>query len=255
MSEATPPERDAKKSQFTPEGWQIAGNAFFSGTPSGCKTFPEYSGGITSLRFVQPPANIYDRFAAGNSFSHVSVIWHHGFIFRVLVLSVLLVIFFGSAVLAEPPEQIAAQLARRALTDSNAMLIVTDLTTRIGPRLDGSEAEKRAAAWAKARFEQLGFDKVWIEPFELAHGWQRGEERAEVISPVPQPLAVTALGGSPATPPEGVTAEIALFKTYDALLAAPPGSLTGKIAVVTQPMVRAQDGAGYGEANKIRTSG
>ena len=39
------------------------------------------------------------------------------------------------------------------------------------------------------------------------------------------------------------------------LLAAPPGSLAGKIAVVTQRMVRTQDGSGYGAAIPIRRSG
>jgi hypothetical protein len=157
--------------------------------------------------------------------------------------------------LAEPPEETAALLARRALVDSNAMEIVTDLTTRIGPRLDGSEAEKRAADWAQKYFEKLGFDKVWTENFDLLHGWQRGAERAEVLSPSPQPLAVTALGSSPATPPDGLTAEIVLFKTYAELIAAPPGSLKGKIAVVTEPMVRTQDGYGYSLASKNRVFG
>jgi hypothetical protein len=63
------------------------------------------------------------------------------------------------------------------------------------------------------------------------------------------------LGGSVATPPEGIEAEIALFRTYDALLAAPPGSLTGKIAVVTERMVRTVNGEGYGAANPIRRNG
>ncbi len=156
---------------------------------------------------------------------------------------------------SDTPEQIAASLAQHALTNSGAMQIVTDLTTDVGPRLDGSEAEKRAAAWAQQRFKQLGFDKVWTEAFPLEHGWARGIEQAEIISPSPQPLVVTALGGSVATPADGITAEIALFKTYDELLAAPSGSLTGKIAVVTQPMVRTQDGSGYSIANKIRTAG
>src|SRR5579883_1282105 len=62
---------------------------------------------------------------------------------------------------AEQPEQVATRLRQQALHDPTAMEIVTDLTTTIGPRLDGSEAEKRAATWAKNRFEQLGFDKVW----------------------------------------------------------------------------------------------
>lgn len=156
---------------------------------------------------------------------------------------------------AETPEQIASMLAQRALTNSGAVEIVRDLTTDIGPRLAGSEAEKRAAAWAKQRFEQLGFDKVWIESFPLEHAWVRGIETAEIISPSPQPLVVTALGDSVATPPEGITADIALFKTYDEFLAAPTNSVQGKIVVVTQPMARARDGHGYGEVNKIRNRG
>jgi len=72
---------------------------------------------------------------------------------------------------------------------------------------------------------------------------------------VPQHLAVTTLGGSVATDANGVEAEISLFRTYDDLLAAAPGSLNGKIAVVTQRMVRAQDGSGYGAANQFRRRG
>jgi hypothetical protein len=156
---------------------------------------------------------------------------------------------------AETPEQTAAMLAQRASANSGAMEILNSLTTEIGPRLAGSDAEKNAAAWARQRFEKLGFDKVWVEKFPLAHGWVRGEENAEIISPSPQPLVVCALGSSVATPPGGIEAEVALFKTYDELLAMPTNSLTGKIAVVTQPMVRAQDGSGYSALNKIRTAG
>jgi len=152
-------------------------------------------------------------------------------------------------------QRVAASLAARALANSGAMEIVTSLTTEIGPRLDGSPAEKRAAEWAKERLKRMGFDRVWIEPFQLQHGWVRGIETAELIRPAPQPLVVTALGGSVPTPPEGIEAEVALFRTYDEMLAAPPGSLAGKIAVVTQAMPRTQDGSGYGYANKIRTQG
>jgi hypothetical protein len=69
----------------------------------------------------------------------------------------------------ETPDEIAAVLAQKAMTNSAAMTLVADLSTEIGPRLAGSEAEKRAAAWAKLRFEQLGFDKVWSETFPLEH--------------------------------------------------------------------------------------
>jgi carboxypeptidase Q len=174
---------------------------------------------------------------------------------RYICAAALAVLSCLPAFAAETPDQIAAALGRKALTNSGAMEIITDLTTENGPRLAGSAAEKRAAAWAKQRFEQIGFDKVWIETFPLEHGWERGIEKAEIISPSPQPLVVTALGGSVATPPEGIEAEIALFKTYDALLAMPTNSLNGKIAVVTEPMVTTKSGAGYGAINRMRNAG
>jgi Zn-dependent M28 family amino/carboxypeptidase len=161
----------------------------------------------------------------------------------------------AAAASSESPDQIATTLAQKALTNSAAMELITDLTTENGPRLAGSAAEKRAAEWARRRFEQLGFDKIWIETFPLEHGWIRGIEKAEVVSPSPQPLVVTALGGSVATPPEGLEAEIALFKTYAELLALPTNSLKGKIAVVTQPMIRGRTEAGYGALNRMRNAG
>src|SRR4051794_4199465 len=98
-------------------------------------------------------------------------------------ISFALTIGRGFGANGDTPDQIAAMLAQKALTNSGAMEIVRDLTTEIGPRLAGSDAEKRAAAWAKERFEKLGFDKAWIETFPLEHGWARGIETAEIMSP------------------------------------------------------------------------
>ena len=156
-----------------------------------------------------------------------------------------------------PPESLAiaaSSLGQKALNDPAAFAFVESLTTEIGQRLAGTEAHKRAVEWAEARLKQAGFENVHSEPFTLP-AWIRGAESAEIVDPVPQHLAITALGGSVATGGDGIEAEIALFRTYAELLAAPPGSLAGKIAVVTQHMVRAQDGSGYGAANPIRRAG
>ena len=67
---------------------------------------------------------------------------------------------------------------------------------------------------------------------------------------------MAALGHSIATPAEGVEAEVVFFDGLDALLAAPAGSLSGKIAVVDGgQMVRMQDGSGYGPLSRIRGVG
>jgi hypothetical protein len=148
----------------------------------------------------------------------------------------------------------AEGLRDKALRDNEAYPLLEGLTTEIGPRLAATDAEHRAADWAAARLKRLGFENVHLEPFTMT-AWMRGQETAEVTAPFPQRLVITALGGSVATPPEGIEAEAVIFKTYDELLAAPMGSLTGKIAVVTQPMPRTGDGSGYGASYQIRGLG
>ncbi|MBA4805363.1 MAG: M20/M25/M40 family metallo-hydrolase [Brevundimonas sp.] len=148
----------------------------------------------------------------------------------------------------------AEQLRDRALRDNAAYELVEELTTRFGPRLAGSASEQASAAWGAAKFREMGFDNVSVEEFPLAL-WTRGEARVEILSPFPQPLEVVALGGSMATPAEGIEGEAAIFETYQQLLDQPEGSLTGKIAVVLQDTVQAQDGRGYGATSPIRGNG
>lgn len=150
--------------------------------------------------------------------------------------------------------RVAKELQQRALAGSPAFAHVESLTTEIGPRLAGSAANHRAEQWALARFKQLGLVNIRAESFTV-DGWERGIETAAITAPAPQPLHVTALGHSVATPPEGVEAEIVRFETLEDLEAAPAGSLTGKIAYVAARMPKLQDGAGYGLIVSARSRG
>lgn len=148
---------------------------------------------------------------------------------------------------------IAEALRDKALAGTQAFDIVEDLTTTVGPRLPGSEADARAVAWAVAKFRALGFDRVWTEPVTIPV-WRRGHERAEVVGAFAQPLVITALGGSVGT--DGVLeAEIVEFPNLQALREAPEGSLEGKIAFVSNRMERFIDGSGYGPAVVARSNG
>ena len=181
-------------------------------------------------------------------------------VLRTLVVAIGLAASAGATIRAAdaPPSGslvvTASSLGVKALNDPAAFDFVESLTTEIGQRLAGTEAHRRAVAWAVAKLKGAGFENVHSEQFTFP-AWIRGAESAEIVGSVPQHLAVTALGGSVATDANGIEAEIALFRTYDDLLAAAPGSLNGKIAVVTQRMVRTQDGSGYGAANRIRRRG
>lgn len=146
-------------------------------------------------------------------------------------------------------------LAHAAAPDSDvAWDLVRDLTTQIGPRPAGSPAEARAREWAAARLKALGFQKVAIEPFTM-RAYRRGTDKAELVGFAAQPLAITALGYSGATPEAGITAPLVYFPSLDALKAAPDGSLAGKIAFIDHAMAPTQDGSGYGPYGNVRRQG
>ncbi len=147
----------------------------------------------------------------------------------------------------------AERLRDRAMLGSKAYAIVESLTTEVGPRLAGTEADARAVAWAKAKFEALGFDRVWLQPVTFPT-WRRGHERASVLAPFAQPLAITALGGSVGTGGP-LEAEVVRFPDLATLQAVADGSLAGRIAFVDYRMERFRDGHGYTPASAIRSGG
>jgi hypothetical protein len=142
-------------------------------------------------------------------------------------------------------------LIEAARSDNPGYEILTSLTTEVGPRLAGTPAEARARDWAVAKMKDLGLANVRIEPFNVPL-WLRGVEKAEIVAPFPQPLVITALGGSASTGPDGVEGEVVAFESLAALEAASPDSVAGRIVFVDEPMARTRDGAGYGVAVKKR---
>ena len=51
----------------------------------------------------------------------------------------------------------AKSLIKKGLASDVGFEIVESLTTEIGPRLAGSEAEARARSWGEGKFRELGF--------------------------------------------------------------------------------------------------
>jgi len=148
----------------------------------------------------------------------------------------------------------AKQLRDETMVGSRAWNIVESLTTEVGPRLAGSEAEARAREWAVEKLSSYGFENVRVETFAM-DGWERGTEVAEIVAPFPQKLAITSLGNSVATADSGIEAEVVLFETLAALQAADVNSLTGKIAYVGHGMQPTQDGSSYGHFVRLRSAG
>lgn len=157
----------------------------------------------------------------------------------------------GTPALSGASLETAVELRERAQADGTAYALIEALTTEVGPRLPGSAADARAVAWAVARFQALGYDRVWTEPVTFPK-WERRSEQAAVVGAHAQPLVVTALGGSPAGE---VSAQIVRFDSIDALEAADSGDLRGKLVFVDVAMTRSRDGSGYGAAGPVRSRG
>jgi hypothetical protein len=101
---------------------------------------------------------------------------------------------------------------------------------------------------------ELGFVNVHSEPVTV-HVWLRGDERVEVLAPVPHRLVAAALGGSVGTPTGGIDADMVRVTSLDELRALPTEQATGHIVFVDARMERTHDGSGYGPAVRVRGAG
>ncbi|MDJ0916546.1 MAG: M28 family peptidase [Woeseiaceae bacterium] len=142
-------------------------------------------------------------------------------------------------------------LIQGGLDDTVGYAFVRDLTTEVGPRLAGSEAEERARSWSTQELAELGFQNIRVEPFPIPY-WSRRVDRASIVSPAPQDMVITALGGSTSTPPGGVEAEVIRFENMNELRAASSDVVSNKIVFIDEKMTRTQDGSGYGMAVRKR---
>ena len=151
-------------------------------------------------------------------------------------------------------EAIAEDLGHQALKDDYAWDITEGLTTEVGQRMAGTEAEARARAWSVAKLKAMGFANVRVDPFTMPV-WVRGAESASILSPFPQKLVIAALGNSASTPPGGIEGEIIGFNNVAALESALDSEVRGKIVFVSNAMPRTQDGSGYGAFGAARRQG
>jgi Zn-dependent M28 family amino/carboxypeptidase len=131
-----------------------------------------------------------------------------------------------------------ARLRDAALTDPWALNELRHLTDNIGPRLAGSPQAQAAVDYVAAEMRALGAD-VQLEKTTVPH-WVRGVETGALTSwpgatpDTTQKIVLTALGGSTATPPDGLTAEVVVVKNFEEARSLPPGAVKGKILLFNE---------------------
>ncbi|HEX8737109.1 MAG TPA: M28 family peptidase [Pyrinomonadaceae bacterium] len=151
-----------------------------------------------------------------------------------------------------------------ALQSDYALRQTAYLSNNIGARLSGSPQAERAVQYVAEEMRRIGLD-VRLQKLSVPH-WVRGEERAELVEfsgmaqGTTQKVVITALGGSIATAPEGLTGEIVVVNSFDELNRLGRDKIQGKIVLFNFKFDREMaasgfGGAAYGQATQYRGGG
>src|SRR5437016_8051311 len=166
---------------------------------------------------------------------------------------------FSQATLAD-----LKRLQQAALNSDYAYRQVAHLADNIGPRLSGSAQAAKSVEYVGGELKAIGCE-VQLEKALVPH-WVRGEETAALVQfpgqaqSTTQKILLCALGGSVATPPEGIEADVIAVRNFDELKSMPRDKVAGKIVLFNYPFDKqmAAEGRGneaYGEAVVYRSDG
>jgi carboxypeptidase Q len=156
------------------------------------------------------------------------------------------------------------RLQQAALNSDYAYRQVAHLSDNIGPRLTGSAQAAKAVEYVASELKAIGCE-VQLEKVMVPH-WIRGDESAALVQfpgqaeNTTQKILLCSLGGSVATPAEGITSEVVAVKNFDELKALPRDKVAGKIVLFNYPFdkqiaAEGRGGEAYGEAVVYRSDG
>src|SRR6476620_4976477 len=156
------------------------------------------------------------------------------------------------------------RLQQAALNSDYAYKQVAHLANNIGPRLSGSAQAAKAVEHVASELKAIGCD-VQREKVMVPH-WVRGEETAALVqfpgqaSNTTQKVVLCALGGSVATPKDGIEAEVLVVKNFDELKSMPREKVAGKIVLFNYAFDKQMAAEGrsfpaYGKAVVYRSDG
>lgn len=156
-------------------------------------------------------------------------------------------LFFANAAEPVAPGVAADKLISVATNSNFAFERLALLCDKFGPRFSGSTNLEMSIDWILAEMKKDGLENVRGEDVMVPH-WVRGNESAELVSPRLHKMPMLGLGGSVATPPEGITAEVLVVKSFQDL-SNRTAEAKGKIVLFNQPFTT------YSETVLIRSRG
>jgi carboxypeptidase Q len=149
--------------------------------------------------------------------------------------------------LAAAYRETVARIIEAALADRGAWDRLAFLSDHYPRRLSGAATLVGAITWATRQMQQDGLESVRAEKVMVPH-WVRGRESAEILEPARHPLVMLGLGGSVATPPGGITADVLVVTSFEELDAR-GSAVRGKIVLYDVPFTT------YGATVQYRVRG
>lgn len=139
------------------------------------------------------------------------------------------------------------KLIAAAQADQFAWDRLAELTDTHGQRISGSDNLNRAIAWAVETMKKDGLENVHTERV-MVPKWVRGNESLEITNPPHHVVPMLGLGGSIATPPAGIEADVIAVANSDELTKR-SSEVKGKIVLFNVPYTN------YGETVAYRSGG
>ena len=143
-----------------------------------------------------------------------------------------------TAVAQTADERQIREIYDAALVQGKAYDWLNYLSNQIGGRLSGSVQAQQAVNYTKAQLDSLGLDRVWLQPL-MVPKWVRGTPEFAYIESKPgytNNVPICALGGSVATPPGGLKANVIEVKGIQDLEKLGRDKIKGKIVFYNRPM-------------------
>jgi hypothetical protein len=137
-----------------------------------------------------------------------------------------------------PDEVQIKKIYDAALLNGQSYQWLDHLSNQIGGRLSGSLNAQRAVEYTKAELEKLGLDRVWLQPV-MVPKWVRGAKEYAYIEGADgstTTVPICALGGSVATKPGGLKANVIEVQGIEDLEKLGREKIEGKIVFYNRPM-------------------
>ena len=162
------------------------------------------------------------------------------FIKEIIFFIFLILIYYSgfSQKINQQDSTMVKQVFNASLNEGKSYQWLDYLSNNIGSRLSGSLGAELAVDYIKEQMQELGLDKVWLQPV-MVPKWTRGAKEYSYIETSPGVSSIAnicALGGSVATPYGGLKAKVVEVKSFDELKILGREKIEGNIVFYNRPM-------------------